>query len=140
MVTINLAELLDISARLNAAGCVPEIAADLSRLLDSVTVPDEAAQYLWTRMLKTGKTRFTRLEIYKLVDNSRILRNSEMTTEALNVLKEQGKISETRIYLHNHSKEICSLGRNVHEISLVWIPDRHISAFNPTDRRNGRIS
>ncbi|MBQ6207915.1 MAG: recombinase family protein [Oscillospiraceae bacterium] len=40
----------------------------------------------------------------------------------------------------NILKKRCCLGRNFHEISIVWIPDRHISAFNPTDRRNGRIS
>ena len=40
----------------------------------------------------------------------------------------------------NILKKRCCLGRNFHEISLIWIPDRHISAFNPTDRRNGRIS
>ena len=42
--------------------------------------------------------------------------------------------------LRNLFKKRCCLGRNFHEISLIWIPDRYISAFNPTDRRNGRIS
>ena len=94
-VTVDLAELLDILTRLNAAGCVPEIAADLSRLIDRATVSDKAAQYLWNRMLKTGKTRFTRNDIHKLTTNSRLLPTMDKAYWALDMLTEQKKISKT---------------------------------------------
>lgn len=105
-VTVDLAELLDILTRLNAAGCVPEIAADLSRLIDRATVSDKAAQYLWNRMLKTGKTRFTRNDIHKLTTNSRLLPTMDKAYWALDMLMEQKKISKclTRV---NGSVEIA---------------------------------
>ena len=88
---------------------ITSILNDLEVMMNAVTADDEAVQYLWNRMLETGKTQFTLTDIHGLTNNSKLLPTAAKAKQALKSLESMGRIYESKISPRREAPETESL-------------------------------